>query len=299
VPGMQQLDGGRVRWQVEQDLSLGGEYRVTSTILDAGDFGVPQCRPRLLFLGVRSGLGLPEHPRGAGAVAALRLARLPEGGYGVAGDARADLLEALADPEDPRVVTCAQALGDLLEPGAAYSRPPASAYQRAMRAGSTAPCGHVPSRIREDTLSRLAAIPPGGNVHDLPAALARRYLTAARWGPAGDGERLARRHYNAYRRLHPGWLAWTANTKADFAYHYSLPRGLSVREVARLQGFRDAFAFATAAPGTPGQLRGGARHSLYRQVGNAVPPPLAAAAGSALLATLERGAGRRPAAIAA
>jgi DNA (cytosine-5)-methyltransferase 1 len=107
-------------------------------------------------------------------------------------------------------------------------------------------------------------------VHDLPPRLARRYLTGARWGPAGDGERLARRHYNAYRRLHPDWLAWTANTKADFAYHYALPRGLSVREVARLQGFGDAFAFATAAPGTAGQLRGGARHSRYRQVGNAV-----------------------------
>lgn len=285
VPGMQQLEGGRVRWQVEQDLSLGGEYRVTSALLDAGDFGVPQRRPRLLFLGVRAGLGVPEHPQGTGLAAALRLARLADGGYGLAGEAPGGLLGALADPEDARAVTCAQALSDLLEPGAAYTGPPASAYQRAARRGSEAPQGHVPSRIREDTHRRLAAIPPGGNVHDLPPELAGRYLSGALWGPAGNGESLARRHYNAYRRLHPDWLAWTANTKADFAYHYELPRGLSVREAARLQGFRDAFAFTTAPRGTAGQLRGGARHSLYRQVGNAVPPPLAAAVGRALLAS--------------
>ena len=104
-------------------------------------------------------------------------------------------------------------------------------------------------------------------------------------------ETLARRHYYAYRRLHPDWLAWTANTKADFAYHYiDPPRGLSVREAARIQGFPDDFHFATAPAGTPGQLRNGARHSRYRQVGNAVPPPLAAAIGRALAQTLSRSA---------
>jgi len=292
VPGLMQLQGGAVRWQIEEDLSLGGAYRVASAVLDAGDFGVPQCRPRLIFLGVREDMELPGHPVGTGIVGTLRLARSAVGGeraYRVAGDARPDLLEMLADPQDARAVTTRQALSDLLEPGDEYSLAAQSGYQHWARQGSAQLQDHIPSRIREDTCLRLAAIPPGGNIYDLPAKLARRYLTGKRWGPEGDGERLARRHYNAYRRLHPDWLAWTANTKADFAYHYGPPRGLSVREAARLQGFPDRFHFTTAPPGTPGQLRNGARHSRYRQVGNAVPPLLAAAVAQQLAVALRAG----------
>ena len=292
VPGLMQLQGGAVRWQIEEDLSLGGAYKVASAVLDAGDFGVPQCRPRLIFIGVREDLELPEHPAGTGVVAALRLARSPrkdERAYRVAANSRQDLLEMLADPQDARAVTAEQALSDLMEPGEQYTCSPASTYQRWAREGSERPQDHIPSRIREDTRLRLAAIPPGGNIYDLPPELARRYITGERWGPAGDGERLSRRHYYAYRRLHPHWLAWTANTKADFAYHYGPPRGLSVREAARLQGFPDCFHITTAPPGTAGQLKNGARHSRYRQVGNAVPPLLAAAVGRQLADALRAG----------
>lgn len=280
VPGMNQLAGGAVRRQIERDLSLGGDYVVTSGVLDAGDFGAPQRRPRLVFMGIERGLGQrPELPTGTG------LTRLPTGRGAEAqaalpfGD---DVLAMLADASDARAVTVAQALSDLREPGDRYSTPPASAYQQTLRAGSDAPQDHTPSRIRDDTRRRLEAIPPGGNVYDLPEELLARYLGDAKWGPAGNGERLARRHYYAYRRLHPDRLAWTVNTKADFAYHYSEARGLSVREAARLQGFPDRFHFTTAPAGTPGQLKNGARHSRYRQVGNAVPPPLAAGIGEAV-----------------
>lgn len=276
VLGMNQLHGGAVRRQIERDLSLCGDYNVISGVLDAGDFGTPQRRPRLVFIGSRSDLGTPRLPRGTGISAALR-----NGHSGQPADALfeadARLHAMMMDPEDASVVTVRQALSDLLIPGDVYSTSPESTYQRAMRERSDQPEDHVPSRIRDDTRRRLEAIPPGGNVYDLPEPLLRRYLGSEKWGPAGNGERLARRHYYAYRRLHPDWLAWTANTKADFAYHYESARGLSVREAARIQGFPDHFRFITAPPGTPGQLRNGARHSRYRQVGNAVPPPLAAA----------------------
>lgn len=295
VLGMNQLNRGAVRRQIEQDLLLEGEYNVVSGVLDAGDFGTPQRRPRLVFIGIRAGLGMPALPEGTGISRALR-----NGHSGQPADA---LLEAdrrlhnmLIDPDDARVVSVRQALSDLIKPGDAYSTDPRSAYQRVIRRGSDAPQDHMPSRIREDTRLRLEAIPPGGNVYDLPDHLLKRYLGDAKWGPAGNGERLARRHYYAYRRLHPDWLAWTANTKADFAYHYELPRGLSVREAARIQGFPDRFHFVTAPPGTPGQLKNGARHSRYRQVGNAVPPPLAAAIGRTVCELLS---GARTSALAA
>lgn len=278
VLGMNQLKGGAVRTQIEEDLSLGGDYNVVSGVLDAGDFGTPQRRPRLVFIGLRADLGEPELPVGTGVSRALRNGHSGQPAESLIQSDRS-LHEILADPNDARIVTVAQALGDLIKPGDKYSSEPLSAYQRLMRVDSEKPDDHIPSRIRQDTKTRLKAIPPGGNVYDLPEHLLKRYLGDAKWGPAGDGERLARRHYYAYRRLHPDWLAWTANTKADFAYHYKDPRGLSVREAARIQGFPDRFHFKTAPPGTPGQLKNGARHSRYRQVGNAVPPPLGAAIG--------------------
>ena len=285
VPGLSQLAGGEVRRRIEEELSLGGDYDVTSAVLDAGDFGTPQARPRLVFLGVARGLQSPVLPSGSGIA---RLIRDAPGGLlsRLESPAADGLARALADPSDARAVTAGQAISDLVTPGPAYSSPPRSAFQETAREGSDAPQDHEPSRIREDTVRRLEAIPAGGNVHDLPEELLRRYLGDKKWGPEGNGERLARRHFYAYRRLHPDRLAWTVNTKADFAYHYGPPRGLSVREAARLQGFPDRYHFTTAPPGTAGQYKNGARHSRYRQVGNAVPPPLARAVGEAVRATL-------------
>jgi DNA (cytosine-5)-methyltransferase 1 len=287
VLGMNQLNGGAVRKQIEDDLSLGGDYDVISGVVDAGDFGTPQRRPRLVFLGVERGQQRPQLPEGTGITTLLR--------NGSSGQPQDDAdspasfwLSVLRDPEDARAVTAAQALSDLVEPGDTYTDRARSAYQRMVRVGSDAPQDHIPSRIRAATVKRLKAIPPGGNVYDLPESLRARYLDGKKWGPAGNGQRLARRHYYAYRRLHPDWLAWTVNTKADFAYHYELPRGLSVRESARIQGFPDEFHFTTAPPGTPGQYKNGARHSRYRQVGNAVPPLLGAAIGQQVAEMLGR-----------
>jgi DNA (cytosine-5)-methyltransferase 1 len=282
---MSQLRGGAVREQIVRDLSLEGEYHVDSAVIDAGDFGTPQRRPRLVFLGVRADVGVPTFPSGTGITRVLRNGHSGEPSQALF-EADKELCAILRDPDDLRAVTVRQALSDLVEPGDRYTTKPESAYQKVMRRDSLCPQDHEPSRIREDTRRRLEAIPPGGNVYDLPAELMQRYLTGQKWGPAGNGERLARRHYYAYRRLHPDWLAWTANTKADFAYHYLSPRGLSVREAARIQGFPDSFHFTTAPPGTRGQLRNGARHSRYRQVGNAVPPPLAAALAASLAGNL-------------
>ena len=134
-------------------------------------------------------------------------------------------------------------------------------------------------RINEDTSLRLRSIPQGGNHRDLPERLLGRYLTGQRWGQDNGSGRLSRRHFYAYRKLHPGIWAWTLNTKADSAYHYSVNRALSVREFARIQSFPDRFVFTTdSARGlVAGRIDGGPAHSRYRQVGNAVPPLLAQA----------------------
>jgi len=203
-------------------------------------------------------------------------------------------------------VTAEQAIGDLewlpagerAEDRSREELPPAgSAYQRLLRddVGDLVRNVSVP-RMNADTALRLAAVPPGGNHRDLDEGLLGRYLTGQKWGPSNGSGRLGRRHYYAYRRLHPAIWSWTLNTKADSVYHYRHTRALSVREFARLQSFPDRFAFTTdpRRGELPGRIEGGAGHSRYRQVGNAVPPLLAQAIAGALAVAL-RTAGAGPA----
>jgi DNA (cytosine-5)-methyltransferase 1 len=201
----------------------------------------------------------------------------------------------LADPWDELAVTAEQAIGDLAGLRAGTNRideldasilgDPQSAYQKAMRRdlGRTI-CNVGVPRINDDTVLRLDEIPPGGNYLDLTDELRNRYLTGQKWGQHNGSQRLSRRHYYAYRRLHPDIWSWTLNTKADSVYHYAASRGLSVREFARLQSFPDPFVFTTderRGP-LPGRIDGGSGHSRYRQVGNAVPPLLARSIAQAL-----------------
>jgi DNA (cytosine-5)-methyltransferase 1 len=289
VPGMAQMG---VKQQVLEDLSQRGQYRVSAQLVDAADFGVPQTRKRLIFIGVHRDLGAaPPELIGSGASVALTLLRECQSGGGYRLGLRADvvaeeLLERLRDPREVGVVSAAQAIGDLAELTAGRredvieraSLPRAtSGYQRSMRnAGRHLHNVSVP-RINADTVLRLAGIPAGGNYRDLPQDLQARYITGQRWGPSTESDQLSRKHYYAYRRLHPDMWAWTLNTKADAVYHYAGPRALSVREFARLQSFPDSFVVTTdpRRGGLSGRMPNGATHSKYRQIGNAVPPLLA------------------------
>jgi DNA (cytosine-5)-methyltransferase 1 len=76
----------------------------------------------------------------------------------------------------------------------------------------------------------------------------------------------------------------TITTLPDDILHYSEPRILTVRESARLQSFPDWFAFRGKF--TTGGDRRTKECPRYTQVGNAVPPLLARALGTAISAML-------------
>jgi DNA (cytosine-5)-methyltransferase 1 len=307
VTGMDQMG---VREQILADLCIDGEYDVHAQVADAADFGVPQTRKRLLFFGTKrnSGVATPDLV-GSGAVTSVVLARFAgvrKPSYQLVTQQNISsmrIAEALADDENITAVSAAQAISDLaglpvgnrLEEIPWDQLPqPQSAYQRMMRGqtGSTAYNVQVP-RINSDTEQRLRGIPHGGNHRDLEEALLGRYLSGQRWGQDNGSGRLSRKHFYAYRRLHPQLWAWTLNTKADCVYHYAAPRALSVREMARLQSFPDRFAFAVDPRRGPieGRHNGGPAHSRYRQVGNAVPPLLAKSVAESLLIALSAACG--------
>jgi DNA (cytosine-5)-methyltransferase 1 len=91
-----------------------------------------------------------------------------------------------------------------------------------------------------------------------------------------------RREPGSYHdRLHPDRPSYTLRAgSGNFSplrpVHYKFHRVVSVRESARLQGFEDSFVWPDKIP----------RLQQYRQVGNAVPPPLARAVGEHLAALI-------------
>lgn len=302
VTGMDQMG---VREQILSDLAIDGEYEVRPQVLDAANFGVPQTRKRLLFMGVRHGRGMNAPVlTGSSATDSVVLARFT-------GDRRPRyqfvvqqnllsmrLAEALADSGDLTAVSAFDAISDLAMLPVGNRRDvidwhelpePRSAYQMLMRAGARSKAFNVQvPRMNKDTELRLRAIPPGGNHRDLHERFLDRYLTGHRWGQNNGSGKLSRKHFYAYRRLHPDLWAWTLNTKSDCVYHFDSTRALSVREFARLQSFPDCFVFATDPRRgfLEGRHDGGPAHSRYRQVGNAVPPLLAKSVAQSLLVEL-------------
>jgi DNA (cytosine-5)-methyltransferase 1 len=180
------------------------------------------------------------------------------GEHSPGGDAWFSFPEPVTEEDSPEV-TVRAALAGLPEPPEDLSEHP------------TIP-NHRRTWLSALNLRRLALIPQGGGMQDLPAELR---VPAHR----GGADRIGHRY--VYGRLH--WDRPSATitarfdsfTRGKFA-HPLRDRNLSLREGARLQTFPDDYVFR------------GTQEQIAAQIGNAVPPRLAEALGAAILDALRR-----------
>lgn len=225
-------------------------YHVEHRILKAEEFGVPQERRRIFFVGAlaQNQIVWPEPIC-----------------------QQSTAVNELWSEKLPSCVSVWDAIGDLPELAimqgeeeAEYAGTPIGEFQKQMRKGTGKLFNHVAPYLAPINLERLKHIPQGGSWRDIPTSLL----------PAGM--KLAKRsdHTKRYGRLRPDGLASTILTKCDIHWgafiHPTQERGLTVREAARLQSFPDKIRFT------------GPRSEQFRQVGNAVPPLLAKAIAESL-----------------
>ena len=246
----------------------GYDVRLPWQVLDAANYGTPQHRQRLILMGAQKGETVPVYPMPATNAA----------------DARKPHPELTTGP------TVAQAIGDipnadrfasLIETDAtrtsAYGKP--SPYAAEMRC-LTNDAWHY-GYVRDWNPGILTS-----SARTTHTDITRRRFTETE---AGRVEPISR-----FLKLNPAGLSNTLRAGTDGArgaftsprpIHFQHPRCITVREMARLHGFPDWFRFhATKWHGA-------------RQIGNAVPPPLARAIAATVMKALGKKPARPPAAV--
>ena len=262
------LDGfkGEIWDDVKSTFNAISGYRVHPQLVYAKHYGVPQNRPRVLIVGIRSDLSFTK-------------------------DASKFANGFLPEPTE-EYLNIDDLLGDLVDAKYAnggvtemYPKSPKNDYQRWFRthptSGEVAAKGslvteHKYSQHRLDIIEKFRYMQANkGEIHSsMKTKKFSQRLLPSKWGPKGP--------------------VITATSMPDDYVHFSQPRTLTVREWARLQTFPDWYKFSGKR--TTGGIRraGNPREAIferevpkYTQIGNAVPVTLAAALGKHFKKILE------------
>ena len=221
VSGMRSTAGGQFEKEIKSYMkSLG--YTPTVELLNAADFGVPQIRQRLIFVGVKKGRSLKNKYK------------FPVGefknNYRTVSDAISDL--PFLDNDEESVE---------------YACDPNNDYQRMMRGlgeietieESHVLSNHISPNHPQETIDRIAATNQGEPMY--PKFKQRIRL----------------------RENAPSPTQLAGGIRPQFQFGHPIqPRGLTIRERARIQSFPDCYVF-----------EGGIVQERV-QTGNAVPPLL-------------------------
>jgi DNA (cytosine-5)-methyltransferase 1 len=241
VGGLVSMQGGLVLKAICEEFSALG-YQLVHKVLNAADYGVPQARPRFILIGRKGSdpVTLPDPTHSA-----LDM------------DKNFDLFPHGLIPH----VSVADALSSLPEifqgegnEELLFDASPENLFQRTIVGTRKAKSlfNHRATRHNEHIVERYEHMPQGGGIASLP-------------------ERLRTKKHNVYRLndTKPSRTI-TCNFRTDIIHPW-VPRGLTVREAARLQSFDDDYCFF-------GNLTRKAKYVTQDdQVGNAVPPLLSKA----------------------
>lgn len=262
VPGLATLNGGRVLAALSEGYRALG-YTFSFAELLAAQYGVPQMRWRMIFVGFRRELGIPE---------AMGFPKPTHGRLDVG-----DLVPncTIHSEDTAGFVTTREAIGDLPATGPgeevrAYKGPPICDFQCRMREGLKKQLyNHYAPRLSRQNLDRIAALKAGQDWRDLPFELL----------PAGMQRAKRKDHTRRYSRMTWDGIPRSIITrfrdpKSGEYTHPEQHRTITIREAARIQSFPDWFSFE------------GNHNEQYDQVGNAVPPGLAQAIGREVAACL-------------
>ena len=249
VSGMRTTAGGKFEEDIVASMEELG-YSTTVRLINAADYGVPQTRQRLVFVGVKRNAGLADKYE------------FPEGDYVNETGETLSLFTELKKPYR----TVYDAISDL--PGLGnneekdqYEIAPLTEYQKLMR-GETGELGiakpeklsnHVAPNHPEETIEKIASTEPGKPMY------------------AKFKQRIRLR----FDQPSPTQLAGGIRPQFQFG-HPSQARGLTIRERARIQSFPDSYVF-----------KGGTVQERV-QTGNAVPPLMIYAIASEIAKDLDK-----------
>lgn len=243
-----------------QEFEVSGYNVVTDwRVLNAYSFGVPQDRQRLFLLGSKKGLAPPRYPEPVTSKPGLAGAVLPSA---------PTCKDALCDLPDAERFEQLNVTDEVLIKGLGK----ASSYGQRMRCEDSSGWEYG-YRRKWDPLLMTSSM--RSNHTDISRA---RFAETA----PGDVEPISR-----FLKLPPGGVSNTLRAGTDSArgaftsprpIHYRWNRCITVREMARLHGFPDWFRFHET------------KWHGARQIGNAVPPPLARAVAEQVM----KAAGAKP-----
>lgn len=230
-------------------------YNVEIYVLNAAEFGVPQSRIRVFFIGLEKSIEYDKE-------------KMQPKGF-LFGESQISIEQAIMDL--PKLKA-----GEGVE-NANYLMEPQNNYQRWARTGSDKVMNHIAMRHTARLIERFSHIGYGQSVADVAEEFQQR--------KRGDAGVVSGKVYSQNNmRPYPDKPSPTipASFQSNFVHPFE-NRNYTAREGARLQSFPDWYEFC----GKRTTMSWEKNLSQYQQIGNAVPPLLAKGIAKNIIAYLE------------
>lgn len=238
VRGILTMEKGKVLEQIINSFKEIG-YKVEFRKLNAAEYGVPQQRERIIFIGTNTNV----------------LIRFPQ---------KTHTLEN--NPNLKKALTLWDAIGDLPQSDnlefTNYQTDPQNEFQEKMRNGSSRLFNHKPSHYNKKAIEMMRYIPMGKSVWDVKNDIPKELIPTSGYG-------------NTYARLDANKPSTTitrnfACISSSRCIHPYLNRGLTAREAARIQSYPDTYIFLGSKTDIHLQIGNSVPPILAKQIANTI-----------------------------